>query len=166
MPAARKYTDEQRTQALELYKTEGPTAAGKKLGIPKETIMRWAKTTGTHTVRNQVTREAVEAKVVDGKLRRQNITHRLYAQAEKILDELEGEKFRTLIKGTQGRDKDVTLEFVPPNDRRTLVQTVNTAMATTAKLEALDTGDDTSVTDSVVDRLVDGFKQIYEAGGE
>jgi hypothetical protein len=128
--------------------------------------MSWAKSSGVRTVRTESTRDAVEAKVVDGKLRRQNITHRLYAQAEKILDELEGESFRTLIKGTQGRDKDVTLEFVPPNDRRTLVQTVNTAMATTAKLEALDTSDDTSVTDSVVDRLVDGFTAIYRAGHE
>ncbi|MFJ4286417.1 hypothetical protein ACIPY0_12295 [Paenarthrobacter nicotinovorans] len=163
MPASR-YTEEQRAEALKLYEAEGPTAVEKQLGIPKNTVASWAKQAGIRTVRNESTRAAVEAKVIDGKLRRQNITHRLYAQAEKILDDLEGEKFRTLIKGTQGRDKDVTLEFVPPNDRRTLVQTVSAAMTTTAKLEAVDTGDDTAVTDSVVDRLVDGFTQIYRAG--
>lgn len=165
MPAQRKYTQAQRDEAVALYEIEGPTAAGKKLGIPKETIMRWAKEAGTHTVRNQVTREAVEAKVVDGKLRRQNIAHRLYGQAEKILDDLEGDTFRTLIKGTQGRDKDVSLTFVPPNDRRTLVQTVNTAMTTTANLEKLD-ADNGPVTaaESVVDKLMAGFVQAYEAG--
>lgn len=157
MPAAKKYTQAQRDEALELYRTSGPTAVEKQLGIPKNTVMRWAKESGTRTVRNQATREAVEAKVVDGKLRRQSITHRLYGQAEKILDELEGDKFRTLIKGTQGRDKDVTLEFVPPNDRRTLVQTVSAAMTTTAKLEAVDNDGGVAEAESMLHKLIEGI---------
>ena len=164
MPAAKKYTEAQRAEALEIYESQGPTAVTKQLGIPKNTVMRWAKETGTRTVRNEATREAVEAKVVDGKLRRANIADRLYSQAETALDTLEGATFRTLIKGTQGRDKDVTLQFVPPNDRRTLVQTISTALATTAKLESLDAGHDTTAADSVVDRLMQGFRTVYEAG--
>ena len=163
MPAS-KYTEAQRAEAVALYETDGPTAVQNQLGIPKNTVMSWAKKAGVRTVRNESTREAVEARVVDGKLRRSGIASRLYAQAEKILDDLEGETFRTLIKGTQGRDKDVTLAFVPPNDRRTLVQTVATAMTATAKLEALDADHDTTAADSVVDKLMAGFVAVYEAG--
>jgi len=161
---ASKYTDAQRAEAVELYRTEGPTAVANKLGIPKNTVVRWAEKVGVRTVRNELTRNAVEAKVVDGKLRRQNITHRLYGQAETILDVLEGETFTTLLKGEYGSEHEGVLSFVPANERKTLIQALGSAMVTTAKLEAVDSSDDTSVTDSVVDRLVDGFTAIYRAG--
>lgn len=154
MPAPRKYSDAQRAEALALYESEGPTAAGKKLGIPKETIMRWAKATGTHTVRNENTRSAVEAKVVDGKLRRQNITHRLYAQAEKMLDDLEAETFRTLVKSTGGSEVEEELGFVPPNDRKTLIQAVGSAMTTTANLAKLDQDNGVGEVVSMLDKLI------------
>ena len=163
MPAS-KYTDAQRAEALTLYEAEGPTAAGKKLGIPKETIMSWAKRAGVHTVRTDNTRAAVEAKVVDGRLRRANIADRLYGQAEKILGDLEAPTFRTLLKGAGGSEHEDELDFVPPNDRKTLLQAVGSAMVTTAKLEAVDAGHDTSAADSVVDRLMAGFSKVYEAG--
>ncbi|HKU03972.1 MAG TPA: hypothetical protein VJQ80_14285 [Arthrobacter sp.] len=163
MPAA-KYTQEQRAEALALYETHGPTAAGKQLGIPKETIMSWAKRAGVHTVRTEATRKAVEAKVVDGKLRRQNIAHRLYGQAEDILDVLEAPTFTTLLKGEYGSEHEGVLSFVPANERKTLIQALGSAMVTTAKLEAVDAGSDTAAADSVVDRLIQGFTSVYEAG--
>lgn len=140
MPAPRKYTEAQRAEALRLYENSGPTEVEKQLGIPKNTVMRWAKDAGTRTVRKDTTRAAVEAKVVDGKLRRQNIMHRLYGQAEKILDDLEGEKFQTVAKGMGGEDVTKTYAFVPPNDRKTLVQTVGTAMNSAVNLEKVDAG--------------------------
>lgn len=137
MPAS-KYTEAQRAEALALYETNGPTAAGEQLGIPKETIMSWARKAGVHTVRTEATRAAVEAKVADGKLRRQNIIHRLYGQAEKMLDDLEAPTFRTLVKAAGGADVEDTLSFVPPNDRRTLVQAINTATNNATNLEKVD----------------------------
>lgn len=163
MPAS-KYTDAQRAEAVELYRTEGPTAVANKLGIPKNTVVRWAEKVGVRTVRNEVTRNAVEAKVVDGKLRRQNIAHRLYGQAETILDVLEAPTFTTLLKGEYGSEHEGTLSFVPANERKTLIQALGSAMVTTAKLEAVDAGADTSAADSVVDRLMAGFSKVYEAG--
>ncbi|HKU01389.1 MAG TPA: hypothetical protein VJQ80_01090 [Arthrobacter sp.] len=163
MPAA-KYTQEQKDAALALYETHGPTAVQEQLGIPKTTVASWAKNAGVRTVRTEATRKAVEAKVVDGKLRRQNIAHRLYGQAEDILDVLEAETFTTLLKGEYGSEHEGVLSFVPANERKTLIQALGSAMVTTAKLESIDSADDTAVTDSVVDRLVDGFTQIYRAG--
>lgn len=139
MPAS-KYTEEQRAEALKLYEAEGPTAVEKQLGIPKNTVASWAKNAGVRTIRTESTRKAVEAKVVDGKLRRQNITHRLYGQAEKILDDLEGSTFTTVLKGEYGVDETRVLQFVPPADRKTLVQAVGTVMNTTVNLEKVDAG--------------------------
>lgn len=138
MPAA-KYTDEQKAAALSLYETHGPTAVQDQLGIPKNTVASWAKKAGVRTVRTENTRKAVEAKVVDGKLRRQGIMHRLYGQAEKILDDLEAPNFTTILKGEYGLESSTELSFVPPNDRKTLLQALGTAMTTTVNLEKVDT---------------------------
>jgi transposase-like protein len=137
---ASKYTEAQRAEALKLYETEGPTAVEKQLGIPKNTVVTWAKNAGVRTIRTETTRKAVEARVADGKLRRQNITHRLYGQAEKILDDLEAPIFRTILKGEYGRDGEEELSFVPPNDRKTLLQALGTVMTTTANVEKVDAG--------------------------
>ena len=166
MPAAKTYTQAQKDAALALYETHGPTAVEKQLGIPKNTVAGWARRTGTRTVRPERTRAAVEAKVMDGKLRRRSIMERLYGQAEKILDDLEGETFITLIKGAGGSDHEEALGFVPPNDRKILIQSVSTATASATKLEDYDKSavDQASGAVSVIDRLMTGFAQAYEAG--
>jgi transposase-like protein len=165
VPAA-KYTPEQRAEALALYETHGPSAVTARFGIPKTTVASWAKNAGVRTVRTEATRAAVEAKVVDGKLRRANIMHRLYGQAEKILDDLEGSEFKTLVKGQGGADHEDVLDFVPPNDRKTLIQSVSTATASAAKLEDYDkaSADQSSGAVSVIDKLMAGFASAYEAG--
>jgi transposase-like protein len=45
----RSYTPEQRTQALELYRTDGPRAAAATTGIPPGTISAWATRAGLQT---------------------------------------------------------------------------------------------------------------------
>ena len=166
MPAA-KYTPEQRAEALAVYETHGPTEVTARFGIPKGTVAGWAKASGVRTVRNETTRAAVEAKVVDGKLRRQNIVHRLYGQAEKILDDLEGEKFETLTKGSGGADVETILEFVPPNDRKILVQTVSTAMNSAVNLEKVDAdnGQSAAAVDQWLEMMTGGLRGSPPAGG-
>lgn len=163
MPAS-KYTETQRAEALSLYQSLGPSAAGKQLGIPKETIMSWARKAGVHTVRTERTRNAVEAKVMDGKLRRAGITERLYGQAERILDDLEAGTFRTILKGQYGAESEEELTFIPANDRKTLLQAVGSAMATTAKLEAVDTDNGVGSAVSMLDRLVEQIGGLDDGG--
>jgi transposase-like protein len=166
VPAA-KYTAAQRAEALALYETDGPSAVTARFGIPKTTVASWAKNAGVRTVRNETTRAAVEAKVVDGKLRRQNIVHRLYGQAEKILDDLEGEVFRTLIKAAGGADVEDTLTFVPPNDRKTLVQTAASAMNSAVNLEKVDAdnGQSAAAVDQWLEMMTGGLRGSPPAGG-
>ena len=40
------YTEHQRSEAVRMYGTDGPTATSRELGIPKTTIIRWAKAAG------------------------------------------------------------------------------------------------------------------------
>ena len=137
MPASR-YTPVQRAEALKLYEAEGPTAVTKQLGIPKGTVTGWAKANGTRTVRTERTRHAVEAVQVDNKLRRQNIITRLFSQAEKMLDDLEGEKFQTVLRGEGGSEQEEVLDFVPTADRRALIQSINTATNNAVNLAKVD----------------------------
>lgn len=166
MPAS-KYTEAQRAEALALYETDGPTAVTARFGIPKTTVASWAKNAGVRTVRTEATRAAVEAKVVDGKLRRQNIVHRLYGQAEKILDDLEGEEFRTILKAAGGADTEDTLSFVPPNDRKILVQTVSAAMNSAVNLEKVDAdnGQSAAAVDQWLEMMTGGLRGSPPAGG-
>jgi transposase-like protein len=71
----RSYTPEQRTQALELYRTDGPTTVEEQLGIPKQTVDNWAKRAGVRTVRNEKTAEAVEAARLTWEQRRLGLAH-------------------------------------------------------------------------------------------
>jgi transposase-like protein len=66
----RSYTEEQKHEALELYKTDGPTVVYQRLGIPKSTINSWARAAGARTVRNKKTEDATRATEVDAAMLR------------------------------------------------------------------------------------------------
>lgn len=86
--ARRRYTDAQRAEAIELYRTDGPTAAQTRLGIPKGTVARWAKETGVETVSNAKNATAVEASHIHFAQRRTDLAHGLLDDVEKLRDQL------------------------------------------------------------------------------
>jgi transposase-like protein len=43
---SRRYTDEERTKALDLYLEHGPAEAGRRTGISARTIATWARRAG------------------------------------------------------------------------------------------------------------------------
>lgn len=169
MPAS-KYTEEQRAEALKLYETDGPTAVTEQLGIPKQTVQDWARKAGVRTVRTASTREATEARAVDLKLLRTEAEAAemeiLRWEQEKVLAVKRGTgKWKTVLKGSGGSEHAEELDFIPPQDARAVHTARQAINVTAAKLaEANASKDDTAVTDSVVDRLVDGFTQIYRTG--
>lgn len=60
--AAKRWSDEQRAEALELLKAAGPTDVARQLGIPVETVKSWARRAGIRApVTTATRREAVEA---------------------------------------------------------------------------------------------------------
>jgi len=81
----RKWTEEQREQALRLYVEMGPTEASKVTGIPKQYIARWGKAKGLVTVTNERTRAATETIAERWRLKQQVIIEGL---ADMIIDAL------------------------------------------------------------------------------
>ncbi len=75
----KKYSDEQRAEALETCRGKGLAAAAKKTGIPRCTISRWAKAAGIATLHIQKTEAANRAK-------RASDEARLHAKVSELLD--------------------------------------------------------------------------------
>jgi transposase-like protein len=159
---ASRYTPEQRAEAVELYRTHGPTAVQKQLGIPKGTVTGWAKETGTRTVRTERTRDAVEAVKVDNKLRRQKIMDRMYRRAEFLLDRVEADTFDALVPSGPGVQSHEVLSFVPAPEERQLSAAMTSYLSNAEKLEKVDADRDTGEVGSVVDDLRNAFRVIAE----
>jgi hypothetical protein len=167
--APRKYTDSQRAAALALYETHGPTAVEKQLGISKSTVTGWAKAAGTRTVRNEATREATEARVVDLKARRQELTALLLEDAHKLRKQLWEP---TVVFNFGGKDNDYNERSVDEptfSDKRAILGAVGIAVDRVIKLEAVDQDGGQTAAVSMLDKLA---KQLMEvdvvdlAGGE
>jgi hypothetical protein len=165
VPAAKTYTQQQKDAALALYATHGPTAVEKQLGIPKNTVAGWARKAGTRTVRPERVRAAIEAKVADGKLRRSSIVQRLYGRTEKILDRLEADTYAYTVAMKESVKK--IEDAAPPAEaERNHATAIGIYLDKAAKLEDYDKSpaDSAAVAGSVVDKLMEGFTAIYQAG--
>jgi predicted transcriptional regulator len=114
-------------------------AIAKELGVAPSTISRWAKREGLSFERGQVA-AANAAKIVDGKARRLALADRGYKRAEALYARLEAPQFKTLVRGSEGREDQVLLDFVPTQNERDLAQAIATHLTSVAKLEAVDAG--------------------------
>jgi transposase-like protein len=165
VPAA-KYTPEQRAEALALYETHGPTAVTDQLGIPKQTVQDWAKAAGVRTVRTARTREATEARAVDLKASRQELAALLLADAHKLRKQLWEPAVVHAFGGKDNTYEEHQLEEPTFTDKKNIISAVSTAMTTVVKLDAVDAApaDGAAGAVSVIDKLMAGFTQVYEAG--
>ncbi|MGP5484586.1 hypothetical protein ACTXMZ_16555 [Brachybacterium alimentarium] len=140
MTPRRKYTEEQKAEALRIYKAEGTTAASKQTGIPKPTISSWARRDGMHTVRNQNTAAATEAATVDAAAARATVAGNTIRAADKaastILERLEAEALT-----------------IPLRELATVYGILVDKHVLLARLD--DTGDDYSAVDSWINHLMD-----------
>ena len=165
MPAA-KYTQAQRDEALALYHTDGPTAVEKKLGIPKGTVTRWAKETGVETVSVSTTRAGTEAASVYAKARRAELAKLLLDDAHRLRQQL-WEPARLVSFG--GKDNTLAETMLDEPlfvDKKNILGAVGIAVDRVVKLEDYDksAADTSAGAVSVIDKLMAGFAQAYEAG--
>jgi transposase-like protein len=82
----RTYSDAEKAHALDLYQTDGTTAAATATGIPKGTIAAWAARSGLHTDCNSTTSAATEAARLTWELRRTEMVHRMGEVAADALE--------------------------------------------------------------------------------
>ena len=164
MADRRTYTDQEKAEALKLYETEGPTAVEKQLGIPKATVASWARRAGVHTVRNERTREAVEAASLDAKARRQRIVANQHRITELIQGHLikgeEGQGWDTLVRAAGGAEFSDSLTYVPARDRKDVLSALNSSSTIIARLDDQQTDHDDAK--SVISDLVQGLAEDYQ----
>jgi hypothetical protein len=83
--ARRSYTDQQRSDALELYQEVGPAEAGRRLGIPSTTVRQWAKRAGASSGRAEHVAAAVRGAKLTWGQRRAGLADQAGEAAEEFL---------------------------------------------------------------------------------
>lgn len=84
-----RWTDEQRAEALALYREHGPAEASRRTGIPRGTISRWAANSGYERVRNEKVEAQTEQLRIAQEMLRQRIRTKLLAKADDLLDRMD-----------------------------------------------------------------------------
>lgn len=147
--AAKKWTDEQRAQALEAYRLRGPSAASEETGVPRETIKSWAKRAGVASTATLPERRAqVEAAEITMEQRRLDIAHGLADDVQRLRGRLFAPMSYAHVKtvsGGQGAPSEVETVWVDmtmptPADQLNLMR----AIAAAAEKMQLLTGEATS----------------------
>lgn len=158
--ARRRYTEEQKAEALKLYETHGPTAVQAQLDIPKGTVSRWAQAAGVGTVRNHRMREAVAAASLDAKARRQRIVENQMAITERLQAQTLAPRWKTLVRGEGGAEHTETLDYVPGRDAKDMLSALNSSSTIIARLDEQVTEHDDAK--SVLADLIGGLNADYE----
>lgn len=128
--APRAYTDEQRAEALKLYRELGPAEASRRTGVKSATIRSWAHRSGEAGSEGaEQTRAATETARLSWAQRRAELTDETGAVAAAILDRIKVSKrssdaralaqaFSVLIDRAQLLDGGVTsrVELSDPED--------------------------------------------------
>lgn len=127
------YTEEQKAEALQLYKTEGTRAAAKATGIPRGTIQWWAKTAGVRTERTSKTAAATEAASSEAARTRAEAALKAIVLADKLLDILSE---RVADESDDIPVKDLAIMFGIMADKHRLLTEMDTASDSYAAVDA------------------------------
>lgn len=162
----RPVTDDERAEIRRLHAAGvGRNEIARRIGRGSRTVSEYCQKHGLTFDRTK-TAAATEAKMIDAKARRAAIAARLYGLAEADLAYLEGAEKYELIEVSSGQAVQYTPKRLPAQDRRALVQSVNTALASAARLEALDTNNGVDDAKSMLGQLASGLTAAYNAMNE
>jgi hypothetical protein len=102
---ATEYDDKQKAEALSLYAEHGPAEAGRRTGIPRTTISRWAGETGVRTDREAKTREATKAAAEKAAKLRETLKSNCRDRAVDLIHRME--EMHVEFVGKDGRREEV-----------------------------------------------------------
>ena len=151
----RPWTDTE-TQALRDGHAAGKTltAIAKELGRPKSSTHDKATELGLTWDRTKTEQATRNRKAVCADLRTQAL-ERAYRRVHHLYDRLEADQFRTIMRGEYGTEHTETIDFVPPNDEKTLAQAIGAHMATAKRIEDVDTDSGAAAARSMLGALAD-----------
>jgi len=139
----------------------GRNAIAREMGRSSRGITVHAERLGLSFDRT-ATAAATEAKMQDAKARRAAIIDQLYAVVEDELAYLKDGEY-DLIEVSSGSAVNYTPKRLPAQDRKALLTGVGSAMATAARLEALDTNNGVDEGISLIGQLATGLTAAYNA---
>lgn len=158
-------TDTQRQHILTLHKQGlSRNEIARQAKVSQSTVSKICAEDGLTFDRSK-TINATRARVADNKARRAVIVQRLYGRTEKILDRLEQDTYTWTATTKDGTE--VVMDSEPPAEaERHHATAIGIYLDKAAKLEDYDKSpaDGVAGAASVVDKLMDGFTRIYEAG--
>lgn len=158
-------TDDQRQRVIDLHgQGLSRNDIARLAGVSAGTVTNVCKANDL-TFDRSSTEKATRARVADNKARRAAIVDRLYRRSESILTRLEAGTFTYRMMGPAGSEK-VHDEDPPADAERSLATSIGIYLDKAAKLEDYDKSavDQSSGAVSVIDKLMSGFAQAYEAG--
>ena len=140
-------------------------AIAKEAGVSAGTVTNICRAAGLDFDRT-ATRAAVAARVIDLKDRRQQIMADLMGDAEKLRKQLWEPARLVNFGGKDNTLNETTLNEPLFVDKKNIMSAVGIALDRVVKLEAIDatTTGPTTAAESVVDKLMAGFIEAYEAG--
>jgi hypothetical protein len=83
------YTEQQKTEALDLYREHGPREAARQTGIDASLITRWAKAAGLSTLHTEQTLAATAQRKAQGDLSRAEARAKLLRKLHRALDRMD-----------------------------------------------------------------------------
>ncbi|MEV0619583.1 helix-turn-helix domain-containing protein [Nonomuraea sp. NPDC050404] len=131
------------------------------LGRAHSTISRIGARENLTWARTGHTAAATAAASADNKARRVAIVSRLYGQAEALLDRLDAAEYVFTTTTGQGIET-ITLDEAPAQEVKALVQSISSATASAAKLEAIDSDQGAEGARSMLAGLADGLRAIAQ----
>jgi hypothetical protein len=137
MPA-KKWTQEQREEALALVKEVGQAKAAAKTGIPKGTIAAWCYEFGVHTLARQNVQQAHEITAARNAALRAEIAHTLLGVAKQFASELTEGCYVYAFGGKSNDFTDATAKLPGPRDRQALLTSIGIALDKSVMLERHD----------------------------
>lgn len=143
----------------------------RELGRAPSTVATHARALGLSWDAGR-TAAATEAKVASNRDRRAKLISRLYDRADKIMDRLDAETFKYvgLDKDGRARTNVIDADAIPGSEERALFGMVHNALATAARMEAVDAGmagntEARGILGNLSDALQHAYGQLSHAGG-
>lgn len=109
------YTQEQKSQALALYKEHGPGEAARRLHIPSKTITSWANRAGVQSDAPAKTAAATEMARLTRDQKREKLRGLLLDKAIDLIEDMDG-KMQVVTQ----RGEVVILDCLPANSKKDL----------------------------------------------
>lgn len=159
MPATSRDWTEHELQTLRDSHAAGRslTSIATELGRPKSSVSDVARELGL-TWDTTGTEKATKARKAHCADLRTRALERAYNRVHHLYDRLEAEEFRTVMRGEYGTEHTELLDFVPPNDEKTIAQAIGAHMTTAKRIEDVDSGTlgDLPAVDAWLDAMTGG----------